>query len=136
MVVGILFFNHAAVAQEEEEEGSFIVIVTHKMTMPEDGSEAERDSLLKILYEVQKSNPKIVSRRQMQHAWGSNSQDWVVVTEYKTWADIEEAGKVNQELNRKKWPDAKERQAFFRQLGKYFDGHSDEIYQEMPQFRK
>jgi hypothetical protein len=72
----------------------------------------------------------------MQHAWGSNSQDWVVVTEYKTWADIEEAGKVNQELNRKKWPDAKERQAFFRQLGKYFDGHSDEIYQEMPQFRK
>ena len=136
LAVCFLLVNNAFFAQEEEEEGHIYIVSTFRTVMPEDGTEAERDSLLMELFTAQKSNEKVLSSMTLRHDYGNDSHDWVVITEYKSWADIEEARKINQELNKKKWPDEKERQGFFRHLGKYFDGHSDEIYREMPQFGK
>lgn len=130
------FVNNSAFAQEEEEQGHIFVVTTWKTVMPDGGSAAERDSLLKELYNAQKSNPKVLSQRELQHHWGNDSRDMVVITEYASMADIDEAGKINQELNKKKWPDDKKRAAFWQAVGKYFDYHSDEIYEERPEFRK
>ncbi len=135
LAVCFLLVSNATFAQEEEE-GHLYVVTTWKTVMPDDGTEAERDSLIMVFVEVQNSNQKVLSRLELRHTYGSDSHDWVIITKYKSLADIEEAGKISQELNRKKWPDEKERQGFFRALGKYFDGHSDEIYTELPQFGK
>jgi len=131
-----LLLNMAAYAQEE---GHVYVVATYKAVMPDGGTAAERDSLLSEWVEaVEKNNDKIISSKTLRHLYGNNSNDWVVITEYKNWADIEAAHKMNLELNKMKWPDDKKRAEFFRQLGKYFSGysHSDEIYTELPKFKK
>lgn len=79
---------------------------------------------------------KFGSQKNFRHYYGSDFRDWVVITEYKTWADIEAAAGINQELNKKKWPDDKKRAEFFRKVMKYFPTHSDEIYRELPKFGK
>ncbi len=131
-----IFATITAFAQEEKEAPHIFIVTTHRAVMPDDGSPAERDSLIAIAVEIANQNPKVLSRTELRHAWGSDNHDWVIITEYKTWGDIEAAGKVAQELNEKKWPDAKQRREFFQKIGKYFDGHSDEIYRELPQFKK
>jgi hypothetical protein len=124
-------------AQEEGEEGHLFYVMTFKGVMPEDGSEEERDALLKEYIEaVTKKNEKIISEIYLVHYVGSDDRDWVVVTEYATWADMGEADKISEELIEKKWPDKKERDEFLKKLGRYFPGHSDEIYTELPEFRK
>lgn len=135
LVVCFMLFSNMVFAQEEEQPHIFIV-QTWRTVMPEDGSGAERDSLILELDEAQKSNEKVLSVKHLRHRFGNDSHDWVVIVEYASWADIEEAGKINQELQKKRWPDEKERQEFFKQLLKYFDGHSDEIYNELPKFGK
>jgi len=131
----VLLFSDSAFAQEEEE-GHIYVVSTFKIAMPEGGSGDERDSLLMELIEAQKSNEKVLSSKNLRHRYGSDFRDWVVIAEYATWADIEEAANINQELNRKKWPDDKKRAAFFQKLFKYFPTHSDEIYTNLPKFDK
>jgi hypothetical protein len=140
MFLAIVFFlgftNTSVFAQMEEEQGHIFVITTWKTVMPEGGSEAERDSLAKELFDAHKSNPKVLSQMTMHHYWGHDSRDYVVITEYASMADIDAAGKINQELRKKKWPDDKKRAAFWKAIGKYFDYHADEIYMGMPQLRK
>jgi len=43
---------------------------------------------------------------------------------------------MGDELFNKRWPDKKQQAEFNRRLGKYFTGHSDEIYTALPKFRK
>lgn len=136
LVVFFLLFNTVVFAQEEEQPPHIFVVVTWRTVMPEDGNAAERDSLIMELVEAQKSNEKVLSVKNLFHLYGNDSHDWVVIEEYASWTDIPEAIKINQELNRKRWPDEKERQEYFKQLLKYFDGHSDEIYTELPKFGK
>ncbi len=104
--------------------------------MADDGSADERDSLVTELYNAQKSNPKVLNTLELRHLWGNDSREWVVISQYATWADIEEANKINQELNKKRWPDDEERAEFFQQPFKCFGRHSDEIYSEIPEFHK
>lgn len=133
-----VFLASSAVAQEQAAEDHVFLIVTYKATMPAGGRAAERDSLLEASQNATtRKNPKILSQRVLQHHYGSDSQQLIVITEYKNWADVEEARKLNAELFQKHWADAKQRQAFNQALGKYFEaGHSDEIYIELPKFRK
>ena len=135
LVVCFLLFNTVVFAQEEEQPHVFVV-VTWRTVMPEDGNAAGRDSLLLEWVEAQKSNEKVLSSKNLRHRFGNDSHDWVVISEYASFADIAEAGKISQELTKKRWPDEKERQEFFNQLGKYFDGHSDEIFTGVPKFDK
>ena len=58
------------------------------------------------------------------------------ISKYKSWEDIEAASNKSVELFREHWPDDKERAEFNKKFGKYWTGHSDEIYREFPKFRK
>lgn len=137
LVLGIFFLVPNSLAFGQEEEGHFFVVTTWKTVMPEGGSAAERDSLLlEWTNAVLKANDKILSSKDLRHYYGGDSHDWIIIEEYKNWADIEEAGKINTELNKKKWPNEKKRKEFFKELMKYFSGHSDEIYRELPKFGK
>ena len=121
----------------QEEEKHVYVIATFKAVMPEDGSIAERDALLTEWVEgVIKKNEHILSSKELRHRYGDDSHDWIVISEYKSWGDIEAAGNRSQELFKQHMPDEKKRAEFWQKITKYFPSHSDEIYDELPQFNK
>jgi len=122
-------------AQDDEHH---FLIISLKTTMPDGGSAAERDSLLSVFIEaVIQKNDKILSQQSMQHHYGPDSRDWIVVRECANWADIEAARLANGELSRETWPDQAKRQAFNKALGKYWlPRHGDEIYVGLDKFEK
>jgi len=115
----------------QEEESHVFTVVTFELLSPEGSSYAEFDSLAALWVEkVTKKNEFIVSEITMSHMWGNNSEDFVVITETKSFADVEKAQSRNFELVEEAWPDEEERQNYFEAYIKYFGKHSDEIYQE------
>ena len=125
--------------KRKQEKPHIYVVTKWKSVIPEGGSAAERDSLMSQYFRaVTKKNNKILSQRVLVHYYGSDLRDLVIMNEYKTWADIEQADKIAQKLTRKKWPSEKKRKEFFQKAGKYFPDsiHSDEIYMEKPMLRK
>jgi len=124
-----LAFSGMLYAQDEEPH--VYTVVTFELLSPEDGSDAEFDSLGAFWYEnAIKKNEFIVSEITMSHLWGNNSSDFVIITEHKNFADIEKAQNRNFELIAEAIPDKEERGKFNKAFIKYFGKHSDEIYQE------
>ena len=114
----------------QEEAPHIFNVVTWESVNPEGGSSAERDSLIAIWTEnAINKNEFIVNQTIMTHLYGSNSSDYVVITEYKSMSDMEKAQSRNNELFREFMPDDEARAEFFDVLFKYFGNHSDEIYQ-------
>ena len=114
----------------QEEEPHVFEVTTWEAVNPEGGSDAERDSLMTIFIEnAVNKNEFIVKQIIMTHMYGSNSSDYVVITEHKSFGDIEKAQSRNTELFREFMPDDKERAEFFDAIFSYFGSHSDEIYQ-------
>ncbi len=123
-----LAFSGMLYAQEEEPH--VFTVTTWEYISLEDGSEAERDSLVAIWVEnAVTKNEFIVNEIRMTHMYGANSSDYVVITEYKNFADIGKAGSRNTELMREFMPDDEARAEYFSAVFKYFGNHSDEIYQ-------
>ena len=114
-----------------QEEGPHVfTVTTWESVNPEDGSDAERDSLAAIWVDnAVKKNEFIVNETIMTHMYGSNSSDYVIIDEYKSFADMGKAQSRNTELFREFMPDDKEREEYFDAIFKYFGNHSDEIYQ-------
>ena len=130
----VLFLSGSSFAQEE---GHYYTSTTWKISVPEDGSNAEFMELMQEWYDkVVSKNEKILSERAFRHQSGGDMRDWVFVTEYASWNDIEAANTRQGELVNEGWPNADERSAFFKKFWKYVDTHSDEIYQELPTLRK
>jgi len=114
----------------QEEEPHVFTIVTWQALSPEGGSNAERDSLAAIWVEnTVNKNEFILNQTLMTHMYGSNSSDFLVITEYKNFADIEKAQNRNFELIEEFMPDNEKRAAFWKAFSSYFGEHSDEIYQ-------
>ena len=126
-----LVLAYSSMLYAQEEEPHVFVLTTWELLSPEDGSDAEFDSLGAYWYENSvKKNEFIVSQTSMGHLYGSNAYDFVVLTKYKNFCDIEKAADRGFELIREAIPDDKERQKFWAAFSKYFGNHSDEIYQE------
>ena len=120
----------SGVLYAQEEEPHVFVVVTFELLSPEDGSSAEFDSLSALWAEnIIKKNEFIVSEITMSHLWGSNSDDFVIITEVRNFADVEKSENRNFELAEEGWPDKDKRNEFFDAYVKYFGKHSDEIYQ-------
>ena len=130
MLVFFFVLVSSTIMFAQKEEPHVITVVTIELLDPEDGSNAEFDSLNAIWVEnAVKKNEFIVNSFAMSHLWGSNSSDFVVVTEYKNFADIEKAPSRNFELMREAIPDDEERAKYYKESSKYFGNHSDEIFQ-------
>jgi hypothetical protein len=128
LVTVVFAFSGMLYAQEEEPH--VYTIVTWEALDPEGGSNAERDSLATIWVEnAVNKNEFILNQTVMTHLYGSNSSDYLVITEYKSFADIEKAPSRNFELFREYMPDSEKRAEFWKAFGAYFGKHSDEIYQ-------
>ena len=86
-----------------------------------------------VMVPLARVNPNVLSFRVATHNWGANSNEIVMISEYPSWAAIDadcEACERWNEANepregtdaRKKWDEIGE------VFGKYYGGHSDEIY--------
>ena len=137
MIAVCVIFAALNTVHAQDDERHFLVI-SFKTTMPDGGSVAERDSLESIFTEaVILKNDKILSQQSMQHYYGPDSRDWIVVRECASWADIDAARLENRKLSREMWPDRAERQAFFKELNKYWlPMHGDEVYVGLDAFEK
>lgn len=72
----------------------------------------------------------------MKHFFGSDSSDAYEIGVYENLADIENAMEENKNLANEYWSDEDERKAFFKELGKIFNGHGDYIYKTVPELAK
>jgi len=127
-------FNSLANAQDE---GHYYTLTTWKISIPEDGSNAEFNELMQEWYDkVVSKNDKIISERVLRHQSGSDMRDWVFISEYASWNDIEAANDVQSKLVDEGWPNKDDRKKFFDTFWKYVITHSDEILQEQPTLRK
>lgn len=119
------------------QEGSYYTITTWKMHVPKDGSRQELNGLLEEFTEkVVKKNSKIISEKVLHHVSGSDLRDLVVISEYASWNDINDAHEEQDALVKKAWPDEKTRSAWYKTFMKYVVTHSDEIYKEYPKMTK
>lgn len=125
----VLFFT-ANIAHAQD--GPYYTVTTWKIEIPENGSNAEFNTLMKEFNQkVVAPNQYIVSEKIMRHASGSDSRDLVIVTEYKNWNAIDAAAIRQSELMDTAWGSDAERKEFFQKFYKYFLMHTDEIYRGM-----
>jgi len=121
----LLLIPTTAMAQDD----TVFSVITWKVTMPEDGTQAELNTLLEEFHQkVIVPNEKVISERAMRHRSGGDSRDLVFITEYASWNDIEAAAKRQTELMNTAWKTEDAQKAFFDKFNKYFLMHSDEIY--------
>ena len=132
----ILFLISGLLAQDGEK-GHYFTITTWKVSVPEDGSRAEFNQMMQDWTDkITRKNDKVISEKIMTHASGHDSRDLVIITEYASWNDIESAQEKQNELLKAAWPEEKDRKELFKNFGRYFVMHSDEIYEELPSLRK
>ena len=133
IIVAFLLFNSSSFAQD----GHYYTVTTWKISIPEGGSNTEFNALAKEWYDkVTSKNDKIISEKVLRHGYGNDMRDWVYITEYANWADIDAAAEVQNKLVDEGWTNKDERKKFFDTFWKYVDTHSDEILQELPDLRK
>ena len=128
--------NTGVVAQPENTN---FVHVTHIKTIwPEGGSAKERDSLVAIYTEnVIKKNANILSHREYQHFFTSDSKDYMIIEEYKNFAAWEASNKMTEELEKAAFPDEKKRKEYFAAMDKYFEKwHGDALFTTNPKLNK
>ena len=122
----------------QDDLGNIVVVTTMETKSNPDGSIAEFDSLNQLFTDnVIKKNDLMLSAKTLNHMWGNNNRDFLVMYEVKSWEDIPKANQMNDDLFEKAWPTKEERKAFNKAWNKYFTGkHSDEIYMEVKSGRK
>ena len=129
----VLFSCSITIAQND----SFYTVTTWKVVVPEDGNLAELNTLLKEFKEkVTNPNQYIASERTLRHLSGSDSRDLVIITEYKSWNDIDAASTRQGELIESAWKTEEARKAFFTKFNKYFLMHTDEMYTGLNELHK
>lgn len=132
-IFGLVFLTGTAIAQD----GNYYTVTTWKISAPEGGSMSEFTEIMQEWYDkVVSKNEYIVSERVLRHQSGADMRDWVFITEYKSWNDIDKAGDRQNELVQEAWKTAEERGDFFSKFFSYARTHSDEIMQEVPGVRK
>ena len=125
VIASVFFFLNTSVAQDSH----YYTVTTWKMTVPEDGSNKELNELFKEWHDkIVSKNDKIISEKVLRHANGSDSRDWVIITEYASWNDIDAANEIQNKLVKEAWETKEARQKYFKTFGKYGNMHSDEIY--------
>lgn len=134
----VLVFCLSGAVLSQDIEGNVMVVTTFETKPNPDGSMAKFDSLNHLYTKhVLKKNDLILSAKSVNHMWGHNNRDFLVMYEVKSWEDIPKANKKNDDLFKETWKTKEDRKAYWDAWNAYFTGkHSDEIYQEVKSGRK
>ena len=133
VLVIILLIPCSGFAQDDEKPNMVLCVTANADWSPEGGSWAEFDSLFTLASKnVVKKNKYIKMQVMVNHYYGADSDDFLVITEYNGsgLGIIEKAVEENAKLYKEWKPDKNDRDAYYKARAKYFkSGHSDEIYQ-------
>jgi len=136
MSIAVLTFNFSVLSQTKKEDEKVYITITkmHKnLNLKNPSIDKWKAGEKEYLDKVIKKNEFILSREVCTHYLTDDSSEMLFVQTFKTWEDIEKAGKRSSELEKAAWPDEKKRDAFFKDLDQYYDKkHSDEIYVSIP----
>ena len=117
---------------QDSGEPNTVLIVKRALAYNESNSPAEADSIYALWNKnVVKKNKLINMQMRVQHFYGSNSMDFLTITEYNGSGlnIILDASKENVRIFKEWMPDKENRAALNALFNKYFEvGHSDEIY--------
>ena len=125
-------------AQPGTENFTIVNVQMLKTKWPEKGTARERDSLIAIYNNnVVNKNQYILSHRELQHWFTGSNKDYMIIEEYKDFDAMTRAFEMNDELEKKAWPDEARREEFMDKLGSYFeDWHGDALYRSNPKLSK
>ncbi len=128
----------AKLMAETPTESMVYYIQIRQYVQPEDGTIKEIAALRKEYNTaVIQANPLVKAYFPNRHRWGADSRDFVEVFVFSSLGDIEASFEKSQELVEAKWPDEKERDAFFDKMDRYFTGqHADYIFRSVPELYK
>ena len=132
-VIVFLSISDKLYAQDNPDRHVF-TITKYKWRKNIDAKSTMLDSLNKLEYEnVINKNKYIVSRREMSHMMTNDSQDYLVLTEFKSIEDWDKSSEENTKL-RKKWLKSDEKiKEFYDNYRLFFERwHGDYMYSEMP----
>ena len=132
-VIIFLSISDMLYAQDNPDRHVF-TITKYKWRKNIDAKSTMLDSLNKLEYEnVINKNKYIVSRREMSHMMTEDSQDYLVLTEFKSIEDWDKSSEENTKL-RKKWLKTDEKiKEFYDNYRLFFERwHGDYMYSEMP----
>ena len=132
-VIVFLSISDKLYAQDNPDRHIF-TITKYKWRKNIDAKSTMLDSLNKLEYEnVINKNKYIVSRREMSHMMTNDSQDYLVLTEFKSIEDWDKSSEENTKL-RKKWLKSDEKiKEFYDNYRLFFERwHGDYMYSEMP----
>lgn len=127
-----LYSQEGGEPQEEFQPVYITMTTTHWNDDPEtdfsDWLETEKEYFDKVTMK----NDLIMDSGVYTHYFTPDNSEIVLVNVYRNWADIEEAGEVNQKLIEEGWPDEEKRKAYMDKRNNYYmPDHSDEIYLSM-----
>ncbi len=124
----------------QDEENRVFHVQTFYIGFVEGASVSEFDSLTSLLMENVTSKSKyLLSQRMMNHLWGSDNRQFIIIREYASMEDLVAANEQStDDLFNSYWDTEEKREAFNEAYRKYFRGshHSDEIYSEIKGGRK
>jgi len=138
-IVAFLFCFKQSYAQDAPDRNVFHVQTFYTGNV-DGGSFAEFDSLTSLLRtNVLSKRSKIISQRMMNHFWGSDSRQFIIIREFANMEDMNAFyAESTTEFFNAYWDTEEKRTAFNDAYSKYFTGsyHSDEVYREIPGGRK
>lgn len=131
-----LFVVTAGIARAQDAPPPMRYIASTSFTVP---FGPERGQVMAFLTEYflpgYQLNPNVKNFRMLQHNWGSNGSDIVLVAEYETWAGIEaDCGQPCEDyFDQHEAPEEGEAgyaeyDANVQAFNKYYSNHRDEIY--------
>jgi len=138
IVVLLFLFCFTNLLAQQPSDDEVVVITKLQLAFPEDGSNAEFDSLNQLYTDkVIKKNEHILWHRNVRHLWGSDSRDYLVIYGLKSFEDVNKANERNNELFEEAWATEEAREVYNNAMNKYFTTvHSDEIYTDIKSGRK
>jgi hypothetical protein len=127
----ITTFSASAIAQTTEHV--FHINTSYMTPGMSDAAIEERNAMMKEYHEkVDMKNEFVLHQWNMVHYYSEDSREFVTVTEYASWTDIDKGNKRIEELEKLAWPDAKKREEVKRKMQSYFTSHKDAIYHGLP----
>lgn len=139
-VCAMIVLGHAGIAfsQESAEEAPqpplLVVTTVHADYDYKEGSYEDWLQGEKLYFDkVTANNEHLMRTNVLQHYYTDDNSEVLFARVFKDWASIEKAAERTNELEMEAWPDKAEREALFKEHGKYYtDHHSDEIYRGVP----
>lgn len=115
----------------ESTEPLLFYVQKHTLSYDEEG-----DGFKEYFENVLMKNDLIKGIWINRHAWGANSRELLTAQAYESMEDFDKAWAENQRIFKEYMPEEADRDAFWKKFRKIFDGHSDALYENVPELAK